>query len=1627
MKSGLCIRRRLLILINVFLFTQISIAQFPNPSNYNTATNANANGTISIGQPDLNWTASMTSSVGPYVAAVSCGNAFPSGWVASPFANTNWISYPHVCSGNPAEHSCLTGNQEIFYKLSVTLPSVSCGQSISTASAYCLSFDFYADNCIYQIFVNGVSNYLSSTTNPYFFTGFNASNKVTTSLCNNWVPGLNTVIVHVKSGGAGFPTWEALLAQANHTINTSIGQPLSSTVTSANPQCFGGVGSATVSAAGAFSAYSYTWLPSGGSASIASNLPAGTYTSIVTSSAQCSITRTFTITQPPATTLLTTPVSNSACVGSAISFTAQNSGGVPPYTYTWSGGPNSQVYNSNSFVAGNIIYSVSSRDANLCLSNRTVLATYVASPTLTALSTNVCFGAVGTLTVSGANSYTWLPSGFVGNTYTDTPTSSTIYTVVGATNGCTTGLNLSMQVVPALTLTTVSSLTSVCLGNTISYSANVSGGIPGYTYTWQPSNASNSVISIKETTVGTYINTITVSDLFDCSISKTLAVNFFNGLNLTATNPSVCPNTGTIITVSGGASYTWHPSGINGNTQTVSPLGPFSHSVIGESISGCTALATPSVYIKPGPTLSFTTYSITCGSLGSATVNATGGTGPFSYTWIPTFQNGALVSGLFPGTYTVQVLDVGTGCLYTPTVNFDPLIPLTGTVYPSGTNLCFGVPTGSASIVLSGGSNAQTYIWTSHTVQTTPTVSGLSAGINTVSVTDALTFCNVTHTFFIAQPPEFTVSIAASSPSVCLGSSITLTVNALGGTPNYTYTWGGGAVSDTLIVHQTQSGGYIYTVNIVDSNTCTVTETTSVLFVDNPTVSVSSASICLFDSAILTASGATSYSWNTGFLGNPLSVTPSVTSQYTVIGSSQNCTANATASIVVKTSPSPSITVNNPLCQNESLVFAASGGQSFFWNATSFTSTLQNPTIANVQPTNSGVYSLTVTAANSCTAEIAVTVTVNPVPLLSASGATVCEGSPLLLSANYVNGASYLWLGPSFSSTAQSPIVTTSASVGSKNYTVTITTAAGCISVGLVNASVVAVQSPTINAPSTACVGDVLSIQGMGGNNYTWFGPQNFYSTMQSPTIANISTSNSGTYSLTLLNGPCASTTTKSITVIPLPTPNAQSNRPVCERSAIQLLASAASGYTWTGPGGFTQQGQNVTIASASFSNVGSYTLSVRNMNFCIGKDTVFVNVLPSPNPTISNTSACFGGMVHLKALGGDSYSWAGPSNFKGSGSDILLSVLSASQTGVYTVTLKGQNGCTTTSTLLLTGFDFTLPVLTISGENKVCINSKTRLSASGGNSYEWRGPSLFQSFQNSIELNAQDISVSSIFTVIAKTQANCAVSKTIAVQVFPLPNASLSANKNNVCVPLCTTFQIVPSPDSAPILSGNFTIDEKNYSGFPLKYCFEKSGQFIVSAQFQDINNCINSSTLLINAYEKPRADFDFSPASPLAGIDQVYFYNSSSGAQQNNWTWIFEGHDSLKLTDKNPVYVFQNTGNFPVVLHVSNIYGCSDTIIKSILVNDAFDIYVPNTFSPNGDGVNDFFKPIGQGVIEYHMQIFNRWGQLIFETNDFYNGWNGTFNGKTCKVDSYIWKINAKDSKGKFRNLTGTINIIK
>lgn len=192
----------------------------------------------------------------------------------------------------------------------------------------------------------------------------------------------------------------------------------------------------------------------------------------------------------------------------------------------------------------------------------------------------------------------------------------------------------------------------------------------------------------------------------------------------------------------------------------------------------------------------------------------------------------------------------------------------------------------------------------------------------------------------------------------------------------------------------------------------------------------------------------------------------------------------------------------------------------------------------------------------------------------------------------------------------------------------------------------------------------------------------------------------------------------------------------------------------------------------------------------------------------------------------------------------------------------------------------------------------------------------------------------------------------------------------------------------------------------------------------------CDSLTTVFITVYPQPVGNFTTSP-NPATLLSPTVFFHNLSSPDNLKYYWSFGDASNATSTEKNPSHTYQDTGFYLSTLIITNNYGCADTIEQLIVINDDYSIYVPNTFTPNSDGINDVFLPKGVGIIErgYELLIFDRWGNLIFKTNDLNKGWDGKANdGKDiAQIDTYVWKLGFTDIFETKHFLVGHVNLIK
>lgn len=610
------------------------------------------------------------------------------------------------------------------------------------------------------------------------------------------------------------------------------------------------------------------------------------------------------------------------------------------------------------------------------------------------------YWAVDDITITGTGltpTYSWTstPSGFTSTQQNPTgvaPTATTLYTVATTNGFCsaTSSVNVTVNPVPSLS-TSVTNVT--CGSNNGAVDLTVTGGTPGYTYLWSNSATTQDISGLAS---GLY--SVTVTDANNCTATTSAAVIQPSApvLSVNTITDVSCPggNNGAIdINITGGNpgyTYLWSNSS---TSQDISGLTAGSYSVVVTDQSLCTTSDTIVVNQPNAFVLNTTVTNVSCnaGNNGAVDLTPSGGTGAYTYNWLPGGASTQDISGLTIGSYTVTLTDANNCTATTSATVTEPLALGTNATV---TNIsCNGLSDGSVDLTVTGGITAYTYNWTpgGYTVEDP---SNLALGTYTVVVTDANS-CTITTTIAITQPTVLTSTASGTDISCFQGNDGTGTVSASGGTTAYTYSWSSGGTN----ANETGLIAGSYTVTVTDANGCTSSNTitlTEPLLLT--AVITSSADVnCpggADGSATVQAGFGTpgyTYSWApSGGSGATASNLGSGTYTATVTDAN-GCTATSTTTINV---PAPIVitpTTTDEINGNDgSASIAVSGGTAPYTYSWSNGGNTQN-----IFALPGGTYTVTVTDANGCT-----------------QTATVVVNSQLGINVNEVNGTIGIYPNP---------------------------------------------------------------------------------------------------------------------------------------------------------------------------------------------------------------------------------------------------------------------------------------------------------------------------------------------------------------------------------------------------------------------------------------------------------------------------------------------------------------------------------------------------------------------------------------------------------------------------------------
>jgi large repetitive protein len=1482
----------------------------------------------------------------------------------------------------------------------------------------------------------------SGGTAPYSYTN-NGGTSQTTTVFGSLAANTYNVVVTDSRGCTATATGTV--------VNQSA--PIPTILSQTNVNCFAGnTGTILIGGAGGVGPYTYKWVsnPVGSSIPFQTsnsfiNLLAGCYVATIRDANGCEGTLPFCITQPTQVTYTVTPTNvtcNGLCDGQ-ISFSA--SGGTSPYSYS-TGGPSVPSSLATGLCPG--IYNTVLSDVNGCISSLQTTITQPAVLTATYINTaptchDGCNGSIAVTPSGGSTPYQYsvntsaIQAGSTLGSLCSGP--NTVH--VTDARGCVVNALRSLINPPAISIDTLATEPSNCGSPNGSLTLQAVGLHPIVSYTLTNTagyNVTNSTGFFGGLFGASYL--CHVVDNIGCTSDVYFAVNDveISGFTVAQTNATCFGADDGYISVqnvNGSGIITFYQDNLVGSQQTSNgdffSIAPNSH-VITFFDQGSCVFSIPFNLVEPD-TIVFnqTITNIACSgaATGSITINSVTGGDNLVYEYSKdggaTFQSSPTFNGLPVGTYQLAVRD-GNLCLGSATATVIQSPPLQ--LQTNSTDvLCNGGNDGTILLGASGGQGSYQFSFnngaTYSAVNTTLTN---TAGVYQVCAKD-VAGCSVCGSVTITQPSALTASYVTDSTSCNTSCDGLIAITATGGTTPYQYSVDNGVNYAVVSSFNTVCSG-IKTVKVKDFNNCIISSTQTIIAPTAITFTstVSNASCSLSNGSILfNATGGTApYSYNTNGGSGPFAASNSAGSLaagfYNLqVKDAKNCPVLGTASITNQASPLiTNVAITTPLCfgnNTAAVTVTVSGGTaplSYSLNGVSQAG-------ATFSSLAAGTYPLIVTDANGCSdnqsvvinspTQLAFTTTLTNLTCFNNnSGAIAFNASGGTTPYSYNIGGLY-----SASSTFTN--------LASGSFGVQVKDANNCIVGGPISISqplalVISSKDSTNNTCNASCDGTALVnvTGGTGAYSYLW-------STSAIPSVTNTASGIcAGTISVIIsdLNA-CSISTSFNITEPALLTIVSTSKTDVTCTGICdgEISINAPNATMFSIDNGITYQASNV-ITGLCF---GTYQVKVKNAVGCTSTTSVTINQ-PLPlvqQPVTGDALICYDGYGTLSGhvTGGTPFGSSQYTYVWNTGDSTEYLNVNLTSPATFTCIVYDANGCESNQqTYNVAVRPKFIPSLVPS--ISACPGELVNVVASGVDglpAYNF----IWVSYSGDTLGTGPNLSISSIVNDSVKLIAYDACftkdSLNFDLIIYQVPIPSVTLTGASGCSPLTANFSLNATAISSNTFDWTFGDGTTGNGSSGISHTYINVGCYDVNLTITTINGCVADSTFtdLVCVLPDPVAEFTFSPTTPSNLNNLVSFSNGSTGATTYNWTFGTYGTS----TDTNPIHVFNevNASTFNVCLTAESSNGCLNTICKPITFIEELQMFVPNSFTPDDDRFNPTFGPVWSKAItfeSYSFLIFDRWGEVIFESNDTSESWDGTIKGNIVQDGVYIWTIVAKGS---------------
>jgi hypothetical protein len=1295
---------------------------------------------------------------------------------------------------------------------------------------------------------------------------------------------------------------------------------------------------------------------------------AGTYTLTVTNPANgCISIATADVAQD-------TPVPGATAGGSGTitcavpSVTITGASPTPDVIYSWSGPDNFTSSLQNPEVTAGGLYTLTvTNPVNGCISTATVTVTQNTTvPDATAAGGELTC-AVSSVTLSGSSStlgvtYSWSGPGSFSSTLQNPSVNeegSYILTVTDPTNGCISTATASVEQDTTAPGATASGGSITCFTSTATLSGN--SGTSGVTYSWSgPNNFTSTLQNPTVTELGIYTLTVT-NPVNGCMSTATTSVTENTAapeVTVTVSGPITCADTSVTLSANSsvsGLTYNWTgPDGFNSALQNPSVSTPGIYTlIVTNPVNSCSSTKIVNVLQdKTKPEIeAYSNGTITCGTP-SVSLTASSATPSVTFSWegFPAGQNPVSTSS--PGKYYVTATNPSNGCTSIDSAKVNQEVSYTDYVFIYN----------------------NFYSYTNGTISDNST-NGWYLDRSQVPNVTSVYRSNITPHYFAIYSHRVTaqqlggqgiwysnVMNVAGRPDFQIGIKITAegTLNSDEYVKLY-YKIDGG--SEVLWEQRTGNFGTIdFRSPVLNANTVQIKvkiynygkggEIVSNYYIEEEQLyiggcggtlvvypSVSGIITCANPSATLSATtshGGATYQWSgpNGFTSTQQHPVVNEAGTYNVTATvPPSSTANGSVNVTQnKVCPGASASVSDTLTCSRTYV-TLSGNSSvseatYKWSGPDgFVSSIQNPIV-----TVPGTYTLTVTdPVNGCNSVASVEVVQNttiPGATARVEDTLTCSKTSVTITGGFpTSGVTYNWTGPNgFTSTLQSPSVSASGL-----YTLTVTDpGTGCTSTAFADV----IQNLT--TPGATATGGSMTCNSMSvvlsgnsptpGVTYNWTGPDNFTSSLKNPTV-----SVEGTYILTVTNpvNGCTSTATAIVTQNDtLPDVTITGGDITCINPSVTLTGnSSVPGitYSWTGPGGFTSDLQNINVSIP-----GKYVLEVENTaNGCISKDSITINQdITEPDLTVlpAGELTCLATTVSLHASSATSdvtFAWNGFANGK--------NPVSVSDPGLYVVTVTNNaNGCTKKDSLTVTQNN-TPPGAMASGNNLLtCTVTSTVLTASSptpGVRFTWTGPDGYHSSMKNTVTSVQGEYVLTINNPIN----GCVSTDTIKIVQNNTPPENVTATVQDILS--CTRTSVMLNGSSG---TSGVTYE---WSG-PDNFSSTEQNPIVTTPGIYSLivtdpgNECSSSASVQVEQDTTLPSDVLATVSGILTCTDTTVTLTGSSSSGEVTYSWL--DPNSISLTGNS--IVVSDPGTY-ILTVTSTVSGCSE----SANINVEQDIEAP------------------------------------------------------------------------------------